>query len=40
MSDRKNIKINQETFERLEEAKGKYETWDGLFNRLLDERDG
>ena len=38
MSDRKNLKIQEETYERLRQQKGQYETWDGFLNRLLDER--
>jgi len=37
MSERKNIKIDVETYNRLREKKGKYENWKHLFNRLLDE---
>lgn len=37
MTDRKNLKISSETYERLREEKGQFETWDGFFNRLLDE---
>jgi len=37
MSDRKNLKIQEETYERLRQEKGQYETWDGFLNRLLDE---
>jgi len=36
MSDRKNLKISEETYENLRERKGKYETWDGMLNRLLE----
>jgi len=39
MSERKNLKIDSETYERLREEKGKYETWDGMLNRVLDEFD-
>jgi hypothetical protein len=39
MTERKNIKVDEETFGALQDAKGQYETWDGFFNRLLDERD-
>ena len=39
MSERKNIKIDVETYERLREEKGQYETWDGALNRMLDELD-
>jgi hypothetical protein len=37
MSERKNLKIDVETYERLREEKGQYETWDGALNRMLDE---
>ncbi len=37
MTNRKNLKISEETYEKLREAKGKYETWDGMFHRLLEE---
>ena len=39
MSERKNIKIDVETYQRLREEKGQYETWDGALNRMLDELD-
>ena len=39
MSERKNLKIDVETYERLREEKGQYETWDGALNRMLDELD-
>ena len=39
MSERKNIKIDVETYDRLREEKGQYETWDGALNRMLDELD-
>jgi len=38
MSDRKNLKIDESTYERLADRKRKFETWDGFLNRLLDER--
>jgi hypothetical protein len=34
---RKNLKIDVETYERLRDAKGQYETWDGCLNRLIEE---
>jgi len=37
MSKRKNLKLNEETYERLREEKGQFETWDGALNRMLDE---
>ena len=39
MSERKNLKIDVETYERLRNEKGQYETWDGALNRRLDELD-
>jgi len=39
MSDRKNLKINEDTHEKLSQAKRDNETWDGFFNRLLDDRN-
>ena len=37
MTERKNIKLDPETFDRLEAEKRKFETWDGCINRVLDE---
>jgi len=37
MSGRKNLKISEDTYDLLREAKGEYETWDGMLNRLVDE---
>ena len=37
MSDRKNIKIDADTYERHREEKGQYETWNLALNRMLDE---
>jgi predicted CopG family antitoxin len=37
MADRKNLKIDEDTFERLSEEKREDETWDGYFRRLLDQ---
>jgi hypothetical protein len=37
MTDRKNIKIDEETYERYREEKGEYETWNLTLNRILDE---
>jgi len=37
MTDRKNIKIDAEMYERLRDEKGGYETWNALFDRLLSE---
>lgn len=39
MSDRKNLKINEDTYEELREEKRQMETWDSMFRRLLHERD-
>jgi len=39
MSERKNLKLNETTYERLREEKGDWETWDGALNRMLDELD-
>lgn len=35
--DRKNLKIDEETFQQLSDAKRDGETWDGFLLRLLDE---
>lgn len=37
MADRKNLKVNTETYELLAAAKREGETWDGLFQRLVAE---
>jgi len=39
MTDRKNLKVQPETFEALRAEKRDYETWDGLMVRLLEERE-
>lgn len=39
MSDRKNLKIDTETYGNLRDAKRTHETWNHFFNRLLRERD-
>jgi len=39
MTNRKNLKITEETYDRLRDEKGQYETWDGCLNRLLDESE-
>jgi hypothetical protein len=39
MSDRKNLKITEETYNRRRGEKGEYETWDGMLNRLVDETE-
>ena len=35
MTERKNLKIDPEMYDRLREEKEQYETWNHLFNRLL-----
>jgi hypothetical protein len=37
MTNRKNLKIDCEMYERLRGEKTEYETWNGLFDRLLSE---
>ena len=37
MTERKNIKLRQESYELLKEEKGEYETWDGMIHRLFGE---
>jgi len=37
MTERKNLKIAEDTYDKLRNAKGEYETWDGCLNRLLSE---
>jgi len=37
MTDRKNLKIAEETYNSLREEKGQYQTWDGFLNELLDQ---
>jgi len=32
---RKNLKINEDTYEMLRAEKGDYETWDGFFHRVF-----
>jgi predicted CopG family antitoxin len=39
MTDRKNLKIDEKTYERLSDEKGEYETWNLVINRLLDLAD-
>lgn len=39
MTERKNLKIDEAMYERLQDEKGQYETWNQLFARLLEERD-
>jgi len=40
MSERKNIKLRQESYELLKEQKNQYETWDGMIHRLFGEETG
>jgi hypothetical protein len=37
MSNRKNLKIDPDMYERLRDEKKKYETWNAFFDRLLEE---
>lgn len=37
MTDRKNLKVSKDTYEKLREEKGQYETWDGFFHRIIEE---
>ena len=39
MTDRKNLKIDEQTYDRLRALKGQYETWDGFLNRAADAID-
>ena len=39
MTERKNLKIAEDTYDDLREAKRDMETWDAMFRRLLAERD-
>lgn len=39
MTERKNLKINVKTYDRLRDAKRRFETWDGMLNRVLDEAE-
>lgn len=39
MTERKNLKISEETYELLREEKRDYETWDGFFRRMLKDDD-
>ena len=39
MSDRKNVKIAEDTYDDLREEKREMETWDSMFRRLLREAD-
>lgn len=37
MTDRKNLKIDSEMYDRLRDEKTEYETWNHFFDRLLEE---
>ena len=37
MPERKNVKINEDTYQDLREEKRDMETWDSMFRRLLQE---
>jgi hypothetical protein len=39
MTERKNLKIDVEMYDRLSEEKMQYETWNHFFDRLLREAD-
>ena len=39
MTERKNLKIDKEMYDRLREEKTQYETWNHLFDLLLKEAD-
>jgi len=39
MTKRKNLKIDVDMYDRLQEEKTQYETWNHLFNRLLEQAD-
>ena len=39
MTKRKNLKISEDTYDDLRDAKRTHETWNHFFNRLLRERD-
>jgi predicted CopG family antitoxin len=39
MSNRKNIKIDESMYERLRNEKKKYETWNAVFDRLLNQTE-
>jgi hypothetical protein len=39
MTDRKNLKIAEDTYDDLREEKRAMETWDSMFQRLLREAD-
>jgi hypothetical protein len=35
MTDRKNLKISEESYELLREEKQEFETWDGMIHRVF-----
>jgi len=37
MTNRKNLKISEESYELLKDEKGQYETWDGMIHRVFDD---
>lgn len=39
MTKRKNIKVDEQTWQMLKEDKGKYETWQGYFHRIVDDNE-
>ena len=39
MTERKNLKIDVDMYDRLREEKTQYETWNHLFDRLLEQTD-
>lgn len=39
MTNRKNIKVDKETWRMLKDDKGKYETWAGYFYRIVEGDD-
>jgi len=39
MSERKNLKVAVETYDKLRDEKRKHETWDHFFNRMIRETE-
>jgi len=37
MTNKKNLKITQESYDLLKAEKGKYETWDGFIHRVFND---
>lgn len=35
MSDRKNVKMSEESYQLLREEKREFETWDGMIHRVF-----